>query len=1217
MSKALRRCLQVTVFSVAATVVVLPWKVADSGVARAQTVGAEDLARKARAAAKEWAFALIQSLGQSGTKDRRMTFQHMDRNDVLSPRHRRRLYRLMLSALQEVGGVLRYNVMNPADSVHVVRALEQADMLQASDLYIETLRKHSLTELNLWCKASPEGNRIKLACTVQRIETMDTVGHAAVSFDLQWLARPMTMEQALDAVAAEIVAGLRGGGDLDEIRLVDYQANRETALTRSIARKLRVKVISRRKDRRGWQLVNEGAREAAKHRIDGGVEHHGDRLVLLVTVHLEDQEINAVEEHIALASVSKNLREPAPDTGHGAMEKKKTPAPSLDRKRAVERDKYVGGVKRAFEVGDYPRVLRYIEMLDRLGVTVPDEIEHYRGVALFHRGRFGEAEAALQGYVAVAGEGGEHYDGSLRMLLGLEDRENAAFAQAESQGTVDGYQAYLDVYPRGRHAGEARLRKGQLVLEAADRAAFAEAQSKDTVASYQEYLSQYPNGMYEREARVRKGELELDRAAFAQAESLGTVDGYQKYLDEHPQGRYVREALRRRDSLAEEAADHAAFEQAESRGTIGAYQGYLDAFPRGSHAEEAMRRRDALVEKERDDKAFAYAASQGTPDGYRAYIEKFPQGLHVGEAARRRDALVAEAADRAAFARARLKDTVASYREYLTAHPDGVHAPAALERKAHLERDHAAFAAADAAGTAEGYQKYLDKYPKGVHAHEAKRRRGRLAAAAAEQQAFARARTRDTAEAYEEYLRRYANGAHARQARKRKAELVSDDAAFAHAGVQGTVEAYLEYVKAQPQGKHTEEAHRHIERLRQEAADQAAFARTQDTVAAYKEYLGQYPNGLHADEVRRRMEALIADHQMFDSARAADTPASYDQYLAAHPNGRHVDKVRRLRTAAVERQAIAVEQRVSMRPLERVQIEQGLASSGMDVGTVDGQFTERTRSVLRSWQAARGVEQTGYLTQDQADTLMRDGKEFKDCRVCPEMVFVPPGSFTMGSEDAGETEQPEHRVTIPAPLAVGKYEVTFAEWDACVRDGGCESYRPPDHGWGRGRWPVIEVTWGQAKAYTEWLSRKTGREYRLLSESEWEYVARAGATTSYWWGNDPGEGRANCYQCRDRWDNTAPVGSFAPNAFGLYDVHGNVWEWVEDCWKDNYHGVPSDGTDWQPPSYEICAAHVIRGGSWNDWASVLRAGLRNFDNLTWGSFKQDEIGFRVARSLTR
>ena len=457
------------------------------------------------------------------------------------------------------------------------------------------------------------------------------------------------------------------------------------------------------------------------------------------------------------------------------------------------------------------------------------------------------------------------------------------------------------------------------------------------------------------------------------------------------------------------------------------------------------------------------------------------------------------------------------------------------------------------------------------------------------------------------------------RARVRKDELELDDAAFARAEATDTAEGYLEYVKAQPQGRYVEEARRRSDRLRQEAADRAEFARTQDTVEAYEEYLGKFPHGIHADEVRRRMDGLIADHQAFGLARATDTPASYDAYLTSNPDGRHADEARRLRGAAVQREAIAVEERVSMKPLERVQIEQSLASSGMDVGTVDGKFTEETRAALRSWQAARGVDQTGYLTQDQADTLMRDGKQFRDCTECPEMVFVPAGSFTMGSRLAGATEQPEHRVTIPAPLAVGKYEVTFAEWGACVRDGGCEGYRPEDHDWGRGRRPVIEVTWAQAKAYTDWLSRETGREYRLLSEAEWEYVARAGATTDYWWGDEVGKARANCDDCGSRWDDekTAPVGSFEANAFGLYDVHGNVWEWVEDCWKDNYHGVPSDGTAWQPPSYETCAAHVIRGGSWNEWPSGLRIGLRSYDNLTWFSPRHDEIGVRVARSLTR
>ena len=158
-----------------------------------------------------------------------------------------------------------------------------------------------MTELNLWCKAFAEGNRIKLDCTVQQIETTGTAGQrASVSFDLEWLARPMAMEQALDAVAAEIAAGLRGKGNLGEIELVDYQKqNRETALTRSIARKLRVKVISQR---RGPQSAKQGTREATRLRVKGGIELHGDRLELQVTVYLGDQEVNAVEEHIALAS---------------------------------------------------------------------------------------------------------------------------------------------------------------------------------------------------------------------------------------------------------------------------------------------------------------------------------------------------------------------------------------------------------------------------------------------------------------------------------------------------------------------------------------------------------------------------------------------------------------------------------------------------------------------------------------------------------------------------------------------------------------------------------------------------------------------------------------------------------------------------------------------------------------------------------------------------
>ena len=244
------------------------------------------------------------------------------------------------------------------------------------------------------------------------------------------------------------------------------------------------------------------------------------------------------------------------------------------------------------------------------------------------------------------------------------------------------------------------------------------------------------------------------------------------------------------------------------------------------------------------------------------------------------------------------------------------------------------------------------------------------------------------------------------------------------------------------------------------------------------------------------------------------------------------------------------------------------------------------------------------------------GRTLQDCPGCPEMVVVPAGSFRMGSpeSEAGrdDDEGPVHRVTVARPLAVGVVEVTFEEWEACVSEGGCGGYRPDDEGWGRGRRPVMNVNWRDAKAYVAWLSRKTGEAYRLPSEAEWEYVARAGTTTRYGWGDGIGRNRANCDGCGSRWDGekTAPVGSFSANAFGLHDVHGNVYEWVEDCWNGSYHGAPSDGSAWTSGE---CGSRVLRGGSWLNDPWLLRSALRY---RYPSGFRSDYAGVRVARTLT-
>jgi formylglycine-generating enzyme required for sulfatase activity len=228
------------------------------------------------------------------------------------------------------------------------------------------------------------------------------------------------------------------------------------------------------------------------------------------------------------------------------------------------------------------------------------------------------------------------------------------------------------------------------------------------------------------------------------------------------------------------------------------------------------------------------------------------------------------------------------------------------------------------------------------------------------------------------------------------------------------------------------------------------------------------------------------------------------------------------------------------------------------------------------------------------------------------MVVVPAGRFLMGS--AGATgdpdEHPQHEVVIARPFAVGKYAVTFDEWDACVAAGGIK-HRPRDAGWGRGRQPVINVDWEDAQQYVGWLSKHTSRAYRLLSEAEWEYAARAGTSSRYPWGDDPGTNRANFRGSGSQWsgERTAPVGSFEPNAFSLHDTVGNVWEWVQDCWNDSYRSAPSDGSAWEGGS---CGLRVARGGSWYSEAGSARSECRY---RVGPRARGDFLGLRVARTL--
>ena len=323
-----------------------------------------------------------------------------------------------------------------------------------------------------------------------------------------------------------------------------------------------------------------------------------------------------------------------------------------------------------------------------------------------------------------------------------------------------------------------------------------------------------------------------------------------------------------------------------------------------------------------------------------------------------------------------------------------------------------------------------------------------------------------------------------------------------------------------------------------------------------------------------------------------------------------------------------------------IEAQRELTRARFYTGAIDGTLSPGTQAAIMDFQRRSGLPATGMvddvlltkLKEVTARLASRDvdaarargadaarqrddqarqnpGTEFKDCAECPSMITVPAGSVTMGSSTSesgrDRDEGPQHRVTIAKNFAVGKYEVTFAEWDSCVADGGCNGYRPPDEGWGRATHPVIHVSYNDAIVYITWLRRKTGKPYRLLTEAEWEYAARAGTVSAYYWG-----ARANPASAKYNATNgTVPVGSFAPNSFGLYDMSGNVSEWGSDCLNKSYEGAPADGSAWMTGD---CDLHALRGGAWNSGPNNLRSANRDWDAA---GFRVNRNGFRVALGL--
>ncbi|HEX5613025.1 MAG TPA: SUMF1/EgtB/PvdO family nonheme iron enzyme, partial [Burkholderiales bacterium] len=384
---------------------------------------------------------------------------------------------------------------------------------------------------------------------------------------------------------------------------------------------------------------------------------------------------------------------------------------------------------------------------------------------------------------------------------------------------------------------------------------------------------------------------------------------------------------------------------------------------------------------------------------------------------------------------------------------------------------------------------------------------------------------------------------------------------------------------------------RAAEQARQEAAAKEAAAREAQArraaaarAAAARAHVLKEARARAAAEKRaaERTAALRAAAEAENAAREAAIREAASRELAAREAARE----------AAEREAREIAAREAA-AREAAARELAAKEAAAREAAREASRQAAREKALKYATAARSVR-----TESLSKAPARHGMAFRDCNECPELVWLPQGVFLMG-------ESLRRAVRIDYTLAVGRFEITFAEWDACADSGGCRR-RPEDAGWGRGRQPVVNVSWSDAQQYVAWLSRRTGKRYRLLSEAEWEYAARAGSQVRYWWGNDTGQGEANCSGCGSRWDGlrAAPVGSFPPNPFGLHDMNGNVSEWVEDCHRD----APSDAKMFDCSL--ISGRRLIRGGGWRDVPHATRSSARAAASVM---YSDNRIGFRVAR----
>jgi formylglycine-generating enzyme required for sulfatase activity len=372
-----------------------------------------------------------------------------------------------------------------------------------------------------------------------------------------------------------------------------------------------------------------------------------------------------------------------------------------------------------------------------------------------------------------------------------------------------------------------------------------------------------------------------------------------------------------------------------------------------------------------------------------------------------------------------------------------------------------------------------------------------------------------------------------------------------------------------------------------QASDSSNRMTASETVVAYQS------RGILPKDSNEQYELTF-----WESIKDSTYPSDYEAYLKAYPNGRFATlahaRIDRLRAAAsapkAQSSAQADHPRAATPPASPVTVAPPAPAPAEKA-------------------AATPTPPPAPAPAPAIKTAASAASEIKDCATCPALVSLPGGTFEMGSSSDDPAERPVHRVSIGRPFAIGKTEVTVEQWSACADASGCP--RVDIEGNAAKSAPMRNLSWDDTQAYVKWLTKTTGKTYRLPAEAEWEYAARGGTTTAYWWGNEMRKGYADCKDCGEPWRKDSPVnvGSFTPNPFGLFDMNGSVWEWVGDCWHSSYKGAPADGRVWDEPG---CPMRVIRGGSWPDGAAYMQSSTR-FKYSP--SVRQSQNGMRVARDM--